>query len=68
MIRRPYILIDDCTKEESYEILSSPIGDMQDLRDKELSLDELRKSHRIMLKRQLKDWKEGKEYFPGSYP
>jgi hypothetical protein len=66
MMRRQYLLIDNCTEEQMYQVLSALLEDVNQLREKEPSLDDLRRLYRLMLSRQLKDWKAGKQYAQGT--
>jgi hypothetical protein len=56
--RSKTLLIDDCTKEQMYQVLAALIVNVDELRGKNPSLADLRTYYRMMLACQLKDWKE----------
>jgi hypothetical protein len=66
MMRRQYLRIDDCTEEQMYQVLSTLMQDVDQLKEKQPSLDDLRRLYRLMLSRQLKDWKANKKYSPNA--
>jgi hypothetical protein len=60
LLRSQTILIEDCTKEQLYEVLSALVINVDELRKKQPSLQDLRTYYRMLLACQLKDWKAGK--------
>lgn len=57
LLRSQDVLIDNCTKEQLYQVLSTLIVNIEELREKDPSVPELRVLYRTMLTRQLRDWK-----------
>lgn len=51
------VLIENCSKEQLYQVLSTLIVNIHELRQKDPSVPELRILYKSMLGRQLKDWK-----------
>lgn len=50
-------LIANCSKEQMYQALSTVIVNIHELREKDLTVTELRILYKTMLTNQLKDWK-----------
>ena len=57
LLRTGTSLIDDCTKEEMYQVLAALVVNVDELREKDPSLADLKTYYRMMLACQLKDWK-----------
>jgi hypothetical protein len=60
----PKILrIDECTKQQMYDLLACLDVPIEKMIADSWTVGELRKEYRIMLTRQLRDWRQGKDYF-----
>ena len=57
LLRSQYVSIDNCSKEQMYEVLASLIVNIDELKEKDPSLLELGILYKTMLSRQLRDWK-----------
>lgn len=60
LLRTGTILIDDCTKEQMYQVLAALVVNIEELREKDPPLADLRTYYRMLLACQLIDWKAGK--------
>ena len=55
--------IDECTKQQMYDLLACLDVPIEKMIADGRTVRELRKEYRAMLTRQLRDWRQGKEYF-----
>ena len=55
--------IDECTKQQMYDLLACLEVPIENMIAESWTVRELRKEYRAMLTRQLRDWRQGKEYF-----
>jgi hypothetical protein len=55
--------IDECTKQQMYDLLACLDVQIEKMIADGWTVRELRKEYRVMLTKQLKDWRQGKEYF-----
>ena len=57
------LLIDECTKQQMYDLLACLDAPIEKMIADKWTIAQLRKEYRDMLIRQLRDWRQGKDYF-----
>ena len=55
--------IDECTKQQMYDLLACLDVPIEKMIADGWTVSDLRNEYRTMLARQLKDWRQGKDYF-----